>query len=234
MLLFVLPLFAFFKGVLMGLAIAAPVGPIAVLCIRRTLAQGRWIGLATGLGAATADGLYGMIAAFGLAALSNFLVDNTSVLQLLGGAFLCYLGLSTFFAKSAISDTSVSETSVPETSVLETSADTSLNASSRLSLAYASTFFLTLTNPATILSFIAIFAGLGITQSNSARALALVLGVFAGSALWWMILVAGVGYLRQRVTPQRLARFNRSSTKVFGVLIFAFGVVALMAIAGSR
>lgn len=243
-------LFVLLKGILMGVAIAAPVGPIGLLCIRRTLAQGRWIGLATGLGAATADGFYGVVAAFGLVALSNFLVDNTSVLQLLGGVFLCYLGLSTFFAKDSLSSTSVSVTSVSDTSVLDTSAATSLDVSTsdrsadtgslvrtvasnqrarlpRLSVAYASTFFLTLTNPATIFSFIAIFAGLGITQSNYVSAIALVLGVFVGSALWWLFLVSGVSYLRRRVTPQRLARFNRSSTKVFGVLILAFGVVAL-------
>ena len=90
------------KGVMMGLAIAAPVGPIALLCIRRTLVQGRLIGLATGFGAATADGLYGMVAAFGLTALSDLLVNNTGLLQLIGGLFLCYLGLTTFFTQPTL------------------------------------------------------------------------------------------------------------------------------------
>lgn len=250
-------LFVLLKGLLMGLAIAAPVGPIALLCVRRTLAQGRGAGLATGLGAATADGFYGVVAAFGLAALSNFLLENTSVLQLCGGLFLCYLGLSTFFAKSSIAGTAASSASSSDASfsaapVAKTSAETALRDSDselfvdpsalappqftasrqgatmpRLFFAYTSTFVLTLTNPATIFSFIAIFAGLGITQSNAISAMTLVLGVFLGSALWWLILVSGVSYLRQRVTPKRLARFNRIATRVFGVLIFVFGVVAL-------
>ena len=90
------------KGVLMGLAIAAPVGPIALLCIRRTLAQGRLIGLLSGLGAASADGLYGIVAAFGLTAISTLLIEHTKLLQIGGGLFLCYLGLTTIFPKTPI------------------------------------------------------------------------------------------------------------------------------------
>ena len=205
-------LWIWMKGVLMGLAIAAPVGPIALLCIRRSLAQGRWIGLLTGLGAASADGLYGAIAAFGLSALSDLLVQNTHYLQTFGGLFLVYLGLTTFLAKP-------------------TAASNDLTADQPSSLvgAYASTLALTLTNPATILSFIAIFAGLGITQTNYLRSVTLVFGVFTGSAVWWLVLVSGVIYLRNRFTSERLARFNQWSTKVFGALIIGFGVAALIA-----
>jgi threonine/homoserine/homoserine lactone efflux protein len=121
----------FLKGVLLGFAIAAPVGPIGVLCIRRSLADGQRAGLATGLGAATADALYGCVAAFGLTAISEFLVKQRFWLGLIGGLFLCYLGLRTFFTKTADKAPSVKSTG--------------------LASAYLSTFFLTITNPMTIL-----------------------------------------------------------------------------------
>ncbi len=197
----------------MGVAIAAPVGPIALLCIRRTLAQGRLVGLATGFGAATADGLYGMVAAFGLTALSDLLVNNTNFLQLIGGIFLCYLGLTAFFSKPTIATTALTPSPLTP---------------SNLFPAYASTVALTLTNPATILSFVAIFAGLGITQTSYASSATLVFGVFTGSVLWWLVLVSGVSYLRNRLTPERLAKFNQVSVKVFGGLILGFGIAALV------
>ena len=201
------------KGITMGIAIAAPVGPIALLCIRRTLAQGRLIGIATGFGAATADGLYGMVAAFGLTALSDLLVNNTNFLQLIGGIFLCYLGLSAFFSKPTAASTALIPSALPPSHLLP---------------AYASTLALTLTNPATIFSFVAIFAGLGITQTSYASSITLVFGVFTGSVLWWLVLVSGVIYLRNRLTPQRLAKFNQVSVKIFGVLILGFGIAALV------
>jgi threonine/homoserine/homoserine lactone efflux protein len=206
--------FVFLKGVAMGVAIAAPVGPIALLCIRRTLDQGRLIGLVTGLGAATADGLYGLVAAFGLTALSGLLVDNANFLQLVGGFFLCYLGLSTFFAKPTDPMADFSSLRAEPTY--------------RLVSAYGSTLALTLTNPATILSFVAIFAGLGITQTHPLASVTLVLGVFTGSMGWWLVLVSGVIYLRNRLTPQRLASFNQKSTKILALLILGFGIAALV------
>ena len=211
-------LFILIKGILLGLAIAAPVGPIALLCIRRTLSQGRMVGLLSGFGAATADGLYGGMAAFGLTALSDLLVANTDYLQILGGLFLCYLGLTTVWAKPAIALTQSDSLNDPQ----RTAHLTVLSA-------YGSTLALTLTNPATIFSFIAIFAGLGITQTSYLSSVTLVFGVFTGSVLWWLMLVSGVTYLRRRLTPQRLRRFNQSANKVFGALIFGFGVAALLA-----
>jgi threonine/homoserine/homoserine lactone efflux protein len=202
------------KGILMGLAIAAPVGPIALLCIRRTLVHGRRVGLASGLGAATADGFYGMVAAFGLS-VSTLLAQNTDFLQILGGLFLGYLGLSSFFAKPIVT-----------VSVSESEAES--GAKRTVLGAYASTVVLTLTNPATILSFAAIFAALGITQTRYLLSVTLVFGVFTGSALWWLVLVSGVVYWRNRLTPQRLAQLNEISTKVFGLLILGFGLAALV------
>ncbi|MGD1898009.1 MAG: LysE family translocator [Phormidesmis sp.] len=220
-------LLVFLKGFLMGVAIAAPVGPIGVLCIRRTLAQGRLIGLVSGCGAATADAFYGIIAAFGLSTLSTFLVSNTVYLQVIGGFFLCYLGVKTALSKSAVA----LDKSAPSNSSRSSSSSTSSErTSSKTTLsAYTTTLALTLTNPATILSFVAIFAGLGITQSDYLQSVTLVFGVFSGSLLWWLVLVSGVTYLRSRLTPERLLRFNRFASKVFGLVIFAFGIAALAA-----
>ena len=196
----------FLRGLVIGLSIAAPVGPISVLCIRRTLADGRAIGFASGLGAAAADGLYGAVAAFGLSLVTNALVDQRRWLQAVGGLFLCYLGVRTWLAVPAA-------TSGPA-------------AGGRgLTSAWASTFALTLTNPTTIISFAAIFAGLGLGRSVGGYGAAslMVLGVFLGSALWWLILSASVGLLRSAFTPHRLRWVNRGA----GAIIAAFGVAAL-------
>jgi threonine/homoserine/homoserine lactone efflux protein len=195
----------FLRGLIIGFSIAAPVGPIGVLCIRRTLAEGRVTGLVSGLGAASADAVYGSIAGFGLTAISGFLVDQQTALRLVGGAFLVYLGLKTLRARPA-----------------HNPADTRNNG---LVGAYASTFALTLTNPMTILSFAAIFAGVGIGAAGEdyGAALALVAGVFGGSAAWWLILSGGVSLLRTAFTPARLRGVNLVS----GAILLGFGIVAV-------
>jgi predicted secreted hydrolase/threonine/homoserine/homoserine lactone efflux protein len=198
---------AFWRGLLIGLAIAAPVGPIGVLCIRRTLAQGRTTGFVTGLGAATADAVYGSIAGFGLAFLSGFLVQQQTWLRLGGGLFLLYLGARTLLRRPAEME-------------IETDAKGYLGA-------YLSTFFLTLTNPMTILSFTAVFAGLGIgSQAGGGYGAAglLVVGVFAGSASWWLVLSGLVGVLRKKMDLAKLTWVNRVS----GAVIIAFGAAALL------
>lgn len=194
------------KGMLIGFSIAAPVGPIGVLCIRRTLAQGRAVGLISGLGAATADALYGCVAGFGLTFVADFLVSQQDWLRLLGGVFLCYLGVKTFLAR-------------PAQGAAPAQGDGLLGA-------YLSTFALTLTNPLTILSFAAIFAGLGLADSGGDYLSAgmLVLGVFAGSAAWWLLLSGGVGALRSAFTLGWLVWVNRVS----GALIAGFGLLALV------
>jgi threonine/homoserine/homoserine lactone efflux protein len=197
-----LPVFA--RGLLIGFSIAAPVGPIGVLCIRRTLADGRGMGLAVGLGAATADAVYGAIAGFGLTAISTLLVRQQGVLRVVGGLFLCYLGVRTFLARPA---------------------DRPAQArGAGLAGAFVATLGLTLTNPATILSFVAVFAGLGIAGAASWReATVLVGGVFLGSALWWLLLSGTVGVLRSRVDAAALRWINRFS----GLVLGTFGIVAL-------
>jgi threonine/homoserine/homoserine lactone efflux protein len=193
------------KGFLIGISIAAPVGPIGVLCIRRTLADGRLAGLATGLGAATADAVYGAIAAFGLAIITSFLVEQQVWLRLFGGLFLCYLGVRTFLAKPAEKAAEASE--------------------GGLLSAYLSTFVLTLTNPLTILSFAAIFAGISSSMDGAiiTGGLSLVLGVFLGSAAWWLFLSGLVSLFRSRFDQNAMVWVNRIS----GAIILTFGVVAL-------
>ncbi len=196
----------FLRGLVIGFSLAAPVGPIGLLCIRRSLADGRLVGLVTGLGAATADATYGAIAAFGLTAVSGFLVAQKLWLGVCGGAFLCYLGVRTFV-------------SPPTDRAAEAGSDGLLPA-------YGSTFVLTLTNPITILSFIPVFAGLGVGLSNSyASASAVVGGVFTGSVLWWLILSNGVALFRSRIA----AGWMRVINHVSGAVIFAFGFYAILA-----
>jgi threonine/homoserine/homoserine lactone efflux protein len=195
-----------FKGVLIGFSIAAPVGPIGVLCIRRSLADGPYLGLATGLGAATADAAYGCIAGFGLTAISNFLVGQKLWLGVLGGLFLCYLGVRTFVSKPAEEAAQADKTG--------------------LFSAYITTLFLTLANPMTVLSFVAVFAGLGLGASRDyLSASALVTGVFAGSAFWWLLLSNGVAIFRSALGLNWMRTVNQLS----GIIILAFGLYSLAA-----
>lgn len=193
------------KGLILGFSIAAPVGPIGLLCIRRTLSGGIRSGFASGLGAATADAIYGAIAAFSLSVVTNFLLDHQRVLQAGGGLFLLYLGLTTF-------------RSLP--------AETAATATGQGLLgAYASTLLLTITNPMTILSFAAVFAGLGLGTADGSltAAVSLIAGVFIGSMLWWLLLSGAVHFFQQRVEKRQLKLVNRLS----GLLIAGFGLYCL-------
>jgi threonine/homoserine/homoserine lactone efflux protein len=196
------------RGAVIGLAIAAPVGPIGVLCIRRTLAEGWTFGFVSGLGAATADALYGCIAAFGLTFISAALISHQTWLRLIGGLFLCTLGVRTLLARPA--------------------AQAAPSNGGGLWSAYASTLLLTLTNPMTILAFAAIFAGLGLAAGRASGGYSsaglLVLGVFLGSACWWLLLSSAVGAFRTRFSPAGLRWVNRIS----GLIILGFGVAALV------
>jgi threonine/homoserine/homoserine lactone efflux protein len=196
------------KGLIIGLSIAVPVGPIGILCIRRTLTQGRLVGFLSGLGAATADAFYGAVAGFGLTFLSNFLVGQQTGLRLIGGAILCYLGIRTFLSKPVEQGASVEE--------------------SNLWGAYLSTFFLTLTNPMTLLFFAAVFAGLGVGNAGDHYVSAgiLVIGVFTGSGLWWLVLSGFTGLLRGLFNPKRLRWLNRIS----GLMIIGFGLFAFLSL----
>lgn len=183
----------FLKAVLIGLSIAAPVGPIGLLCIQRTLAQGARVGFVSGLGAAVADACYGSIGAFGLAALMHFFVVLTVPLATIGAVFLGWLGLRTW--RAPVGDNAA------VTPVVDHGGK-----------AFASVLLLTLGNPATILSFLAVFASLGAgTVSGKAAAGVMVLGVFAGSALWWLTLALAVAALRHKVSSQGMRRINQAA-----------------------
>jgi threonine/homoserine/homoserine lactone efflux protein len=194
------------RGVILGFSIAAPVGPIGVLCIRRTLAFGRTTGLVTGLGAATADMFYGSVAAFGLTIVAVLLSGLRLWIHLVGAVLLAYLGLRTLLAHPAEASAPVERRG--------------------LASAYASTLLLTLTNPATILSFAAVFASVGLAGSSAGTGTAalLVVGVFCGSALWWLLLSTGVGLTRARFTPRALRAVNVLS----GLILLAFAAAALL------
>ena len=204
----------FIRGLLIGLSIAATVGPMSILCIQRTLNRGQLYGLVSGLGIATADGVYGSIAAFGLTLITNFLIHEQIWIRLIGGLFLMYLGVKSIFSE------------LPQrAAVLNTKTNSYLGA-------YASTFLLTLTNPLTILSFAAIFAGIGVGSASKSffSAIAVVLGVFSGSTLWWIILTSGISLLRKKMNSQWLLWINRIS----GAIITLFGLVALLTLLSLR
>jgi len=192
------------KGMIIGFSIAAPVGPIGVLCIRRSLAEGQRMGLLTGLGAASADAAYGCIAGFGLTAISRLLLAQQIWLGLVGGLFLCYLGVRTFLSN-------------PTHRAAEVRA-------SGLFSAYITTVLLTLTNPMTILSFMAVFAGLGLGKSPDYKtASTMVSGVFIGSALWWLLLSNLAAAFKSRFSSDWMRVVNRVS----GAMILAFGLYSL-------
>ncbi|HUL30559.1 MAG TPA: LysE family transporter [Thermodesulfobacteriota bacterium] len=201
-------LILFLKGVVVGLSMAVPVGPIGILCIRRTLLEGRISGFVSALGLASADVVFGCIAGFGLTFISNFLISQQFWLRLIGGLFLCGIGLKVLLSK-------VAERDAP-------------SRGKGLLGAYTSMFFLTLTYPMTVLILLGVFAGLGIgnTKGDYGSIAALVLGVFTGSILWWAILSIFIGSLRNRIKTQNWQWVNKTS----GTLIIGFGLAVLLSL----
>ena len=199
----------FLKGLILGFSLAAPVGPIGLLCIRRTLTDGWKMGLATGIGAALADTIYGMMAAFGLTAVTTALMSAQDWLRIAGGFFLLYLGVQILRSRPP-----------------EASSEPPTDAGS-LFRACGSTFLLTVANPLTVVTFLALFAGMGLGagKSDFQTSLLVVLGVFIGSALWWVILSGGVRVLRDRIRPAMMVWVNRAS----GAAILLLAIFALFA-----
>jgi threonine/homoserine/homoserine lactone efflux protein len=194
------------KGVLVGILIAVPAGPVGVLCIRRTIFHGRLAGFLSGLGAATADAVFGIIAGFGLTVVSETLLEYQEWLRLGGAGFLLYIGISALRADPLAGTRTQRD---PENLLAD----------------YVSTFVLTITNPITILAFLAIFAGIGFTgaEATLGRAAILVLGVWLGSLLWWAGLALGAGMARPSFRRDHLVWINRGSG---GILVFS-GVALL-------
>ena len=200
------PIF-FLKGLIIGFAMAVPIGPIGIMCIRKTLAEGHSRGLIIGLGAATADSLYGIIAAFGLTFVSDMIASQHFWLRLVGGGLLLFLGIRTFRAKHK-------DPKIPF-------------ANKRLLGSYVSAFLLALTNPVTIFAFVAVFAAFGLGQRLSIiSACILVLGVFAGSGLWFLTLGYVATLFRKNLDSVGLRWVDRIS----GVLIILSGVAAFVSL----
>jgi threonine/homoserine/homoserine lactone efflux protein len=202
---------ALLAGYLLGFTVAASPGPIALLCVRRTLSRGWPEGLASGFGVATADAVYAALAAFGVAALTTALVGGRRWLALIGGLALIAIGLRGALARPAAGETRES--------------------TGRLGLltAYASTAGLTMANPQTILTFAALFGGLGGVFDQRAPAL-LVVGALAGSASWWVLLTGAAALARRRLSPRLL----RTVRAVSGALVALFGVAALVSAIAAR
>ena len=192
------------RGMLAGLAIAIPVGPVNVLCISRTITGGRRAGIVSGLGAATADALYGAIAAFSITVIIHFLLEEIFRIRLIGGLLLISIGIVYWFKKPrSLKD---SHGNSPHS-------------------AYATTLLLTLTNPTTVLSFLAVLAGLRLGQHRPwPQTMLVVLGIFCGSMLWWIVLALVAGHFRSRFTDRTVVWMNR----IGAVAIALFGVLTML------
>jgi threonine/homoserine/homoserine lactone efflux protein len=204
--------YIFVQGILIGFVVAVPVGPLGLLCINRALMLGPVTGLFSGLGVATADALAAGIAALGIYFVSDFLSDHQFILRLFGGMFLIYLGLNIYRSKP--------KQQLPASNV------------NGLVAAYATTLFLTFSNPVTILSFIAIYAGWHVESMSGRYVSAAILasGVFVGSALWWLALFVGLTAFRERFNLRILAWVHRVS----GVIIAGFGLLVLLSLSPVR
>lgn len=199
---------ALVTGALVGFSIAVPVGPVGLLCIRRSLSDGRLAGFVTGMGAAAADTLYGLAAAFSLTALTNFLVDHRTSFQLCGGLFMLGLGVATLRSRPAAS-----------------AADRPAH---HPGVAFASAFAITATNPMTVLAFIGILAGLSHTASDPLSSLRLVLGVFLGSAAWWLILSNGAAHFSRKLQSGGFRALNLIAGT--GIVLIALWQLAQLAL----
>ena len=199
-------LLLFFKGLAVGFAIAAPVGPVGILCIQRSLTKGVLYGLVSGMGAACADAVFGAIAAFGVSFIAEFLARELFWFQLGGACLLLALGCHGLLSKGR-----------PPGAALEAS-----------DLAHDSltTFLLTITNPITIFSLTAVFAAVGITTGTETFSGGGLVtgGVFLGSALWWLVLTSGVSLFRGAVSDGELPWIRRIS----GVIMLLFGAGVLV------
>lgn len=201
-------------GVIVGFLVAAPVGPVAVLCMQRTLLDGRFVGYATGFGAALGDTVFGGLAIFSVAAVEGFLLDNRFVIQLIGGLVLVGLGARTFLVRNSRN---------PPDKVVENPID-----HETLLHALGSAFVITIVNPITVLAFISIFAAIRVSETTDGllSSWTVIGGVFLGAAAWWFLLASIASVLRQRFTGKGLRWMNGIS----GVVILGFGVYALLAL----
>jgi threonine/homoserine/homoserine lactone efflux protein len=196
----------FFKGIIIGASVSAPVGPIGLLCINRSLTEGRLRGFVSGLGAATADMVFCVIAGFGFTFVSRLLEEHAFWISLVGACGLVFLGLRIFFSKPV------------EKSCAVTGGD--------LVHIYVSTFVLTLINPVTILFFVALFTSLGVTLTHMdyPSLTLLITGVLVGAVLWWLLLTGCVSLLHRKLTQKTIRWVNRIS----GTIVMVLGLLAFL------
>ncbi len=198
------------KGIIIGLVGSIPLGPIGVMCIQRTLCCGRRSGFVSGLGAALADTVYATVAFFSLSVVMSFVEDNLIIVKVIGGISVVIAGVVIFMKN-------------PVVQIRRSRAG-----KNNLWTDFISTFLLTLSNPALILIFVALFAALGVTTDGLGQmdGPVMVLGVFSGAALWWFSLTFTIGLLRHKIRPRHLLWINRSS----GALIVGLGAAAILSI----
>ena len=191
----------FIQGIIIGLTIAVPVGPISLVCIHRTIANGRLHGIVSGLGVATSDSLYAAVAFLGLTAVSGLIIDHQAVFRLVAGIALALVGIQVFRSVPA----AIRDGTNPESYIRD----------------YLSLFMIAAANPLTIIFFITILPGFGVMAHGTTliAAVPFVAGVFLGSAVWWIILCGSLGSLRSRMSIENLRRINQVS----GILITCFG-----------
>jgi threonine/homoserine/homoserine lactone efflux protein len=197
--------FLFLRGMVIGFALAAPVGPVGVLCIKRALVNGRLAAFCAGLGAALADTIFGAVAGLGLTVVSAFLLSHQFIIRLVGGSFLIFVGLRGYGQKPAVEeDESTGSTLLKD---------------------FLASFMLAISNPATILAAIPVVAAVGARGlQDTDSATWLVSGVFSGSTSWWLLLSGAAGAVRSRFSPKILTLLNRVSAvllTVTGVFILA-------------
>ncbi len=197
---------AFIEGLIVGIVVAIPIGPVGFLCAQRTLLEGRLHGLTSGLGAASADALYASLAAFGLTIISDFMVEQQLWLRVLGGIFLCIIGIRAFVSKAARK---------------QISSDGMRHVNN-----FGSAFFVTLSNPMTFIMLTGAFAGLGLVSSRTGYASAgsLVAGVFAGSMLWWLLLSVSVGIFHKKIGDDKLCLLGN----IFGAILTVLGLLVIL------
>ncbi|MDR3646746.1 MAG: LysE family transporter [Candidatus Babeliales bacterium] len=196
----------FLDGFILGLAVAAPIGPVGVLCIKKTLSSGLGVGLSSGFGASIAKVCYGIVVGFGLTSVSNFLINYNTYISIIGAAFLTYLGIKIFMTK-------------PDMNCNEAQKENKVTA-------FITMFMLTIMNPMTVLSFLAVFSGLGIanTAASYSNGCTLIAGIFSGSMSWWIFLCTIVNLFRQKINSNVLSWIN----KISGVVIVSFAVIIIL------
>jgi threonine/homoserine/homoserine lactone efflux protein len=199
-------LLSFIKGIIIGLITGAPLGPVGILCLRTTLTNGAVYGLLSGLGSAVADSLYGFVAAFGVTFISRVLTHHQNYIRMFGAIVIVILGIRIFFSKE-------------EKEALPLSGKNLLKS-------FFATFFLAISNPATVFSFLIIFASYGTKHmgSNNLARVVLVLGVFTGSALWWVVLVTAASLFRESITHKHMRLLN----KTLGSITACLGIVIII------